>query len=84
MNKLNIESGKITIDTLHLYKQELKKEMAVQHQLLEEACHRLVSPFSRTSSVSSLMGSVTRSVAIFDGVMFGLRMYRKIRRIIRR
>ncbi|MCH5329112.1 MAG: hypothetical protein J1E02_08830 [Coprobacter sp.] len=81
---LNNKTDKITIDTLQAYKRSLKQEIAGQRERLHDSCFRLVSPFSRSSSASSLMGSITRSVAVFDGVMFGLRMYRKIRRIFRR
>ena len=81
---LNDKTDKITIDTLLAYKQDLKKEITLHHDKLQESCLRLATPFSRTSSASSLMSSITRSVAVFDGVMFGWRIYRKMRRIFRR
>ena len=81
---LSDKNGQITFDSLVSYKRKLKNLIAEQQIKLQESYHELTAPFSRQTTTSSLMGTFAKSVAIFDGLMFGFRMFRKIRNIFRR
>ena len=81
---LSDKNGKITFDSLVSYKRNLKNQIAEQQVKLQESYHQLTAPFSRQDTTSSFMCTFAKSVAIFDGLMFGFRMFRKIRNIFRR
>lgn len=80
---MNTQDDKMTLEDLLVRKRELKRQIEDQHQLLGSMYRVLTEPFSFNSMQTSLIKKLTTGFAIFDGLMLGLKIIRKIRNIFR-
>lgn len=80
MNNSNQVNQKITLEDIAQRKQELLEEIRAQKQAMTDTTRRIFAPLAPAASgTSALMRSFNTGMAIFDGVMLGMKVIRKIR-----
>lgn len=70
----------LTLESLARMKAEKLKEVRASKKRMSEQAQRLFIPSKTPSEESALMQSISSGIAIFDGVMTGIRIMRKIQR----
>ncbi len=70
----------ITLRDLSLKKAELKQKIELQQEKIVATSGELFSPLSSATSSSTLVRSFKTGLAIFDGVLIGIKLMRKIRK----
>ncbi|MEG2573164.1 MAG: hypothetical protein RSA44_00720 [Bacteroides sp.] len=81
MSKINLlTSGKpITLEEIANRKEELRLEIEKQREEIVGSAKNLFSPISSGITPRSLMRSMNAGMAIFDGVLLGLKIMRKLK-----
>lgn len=73
-------SPKITLETIAQRKAELLEEINAQKETIAMTARSIFAPLAPAASKgNALMRSFNTGMAIFDGVMLGIKMMRKIR-----
>ena len=81
MNNSTPTPQKITLEDIDQRKQDIRN----QKQAMADTTRRIFAPLApAASSGSSLMRSFNTGMAIFDGVMLGMKMIRKVRGLFRK
>lgn len=62
-------------------KAETKDRIRKSAELIKSTTHQLFTPPKATNKIESFMNLFDQGVAIYDGVMLGMRVMRNIRRI---
>lgn len=79
------DTSKITLQDITRRKSELKKDMRDREARMSKSVQDMYNP---VSSAISATGSATKSIGtgimLFEGVMMGIKIFRKIRKIFRR
>lgn len=70
----------LTLESLARMKAEKLKEVRASKKRMSEQAQRLFVPSKIPSEGSALMQSISSGIAIFDGIMTGIRIMRKIQR----
>ena len=85
MNNSTPTPPKITLEDIAQRKQEILQDIRNQKQAMADTTRRIFAPHApAASSGSSLMRSFNTGMAIFDGVMLGMKMIRKVRGLFRK
>ncbi|WP_455592591.1 hypothetical protein [Bacteroides sp.] len=85
MNNSPSTPQKITLEDIAQRKQEVLDKIRVQKETMSDIAHQIFAPLEpATSGVNSLMRSINTGMAIFDGVMLGLKMMRKLRAMFKK
>ena len=85
MNNSTPTPQKITLEDIAQRKQEILQDIRNQKQAMADTTRRIFAPLApAASSDSSLMRSFNTGMAIFDGVMLGMKMIRKVRGLFRK
>lgn len=85
MDHSKLPSQRYTLEDIAQRKQEILTEIKEQKEAMTETTRRIFAPLAPVASgASSLMRSFNTGMAIFDGVMLGLKFMRKIRALFRR
>ena len=72
---------KITLEDITLRKEKLLKEIHAQKQAMTTTTRRIFAPLQpATNKADQLMRSFNTGMAVFDGVMIGIKIMRKVRR----
>jgi len=80
MNQL--DTKKISLEDIALQKAKLLEEIQAQKMVISEAARLAFNPYSGVSAPgSSLIKTFNTGMAVFDGVMLGLKIMRKVRRL---
>nr|WP_320058959.1 hypothetical protein [uncultured Bacteroides sp.] len=80
MNKLDTQ--KISLEDIALRKAKLLEEIRTQKIVIVETARLAFNPYSGAATTgSSLMKTVNTGMAVFEGVMLGLKIMRKVRRL---
>lgn len=78
-------SHPMTLESLAAQKAEIRSRLAEQRQVIIDLGHRMVAPVEQATT---RMGAVTRAfhtgMALFDGLMMGLKIMRRLRRMVQR
>lgn len=75
---------KITLEEIAQRKKKLLHEIHVQKQAMTDTIRDIFAPLApATGKVDSIMRSFNTGMAIFDGVMLGLKIMRKVRKYFR-
>lgn len=72
-----------TLEEIAQYKAELKQAVRQQEQLLGESFRTFAAPAAGISSVARMAGLFTKGLTVFEGVLFGIRAIRTIRKYFR-
>ena len=76
---------KITLEDIAQRKQEVLQEICDQKQAMADTTRRIFAPLAPAASGgNALMRSFSTGMAIFDGVMLGMKMIRKVRGLFRK
>ena len=85
MNNSTPNPQKITLEDIAQRKQEILQDIRNQKQAMADTTRRIFAPLAPAASGgSSLMRSFNTGMAIFDGVMLGMKMIRKVRGLFRK
>jgi hypothetical protein len=72
----------ITLESIAQRKEELRKEISSQKQLMTDMAKSLFAPSApATSKSTGIVHAFKTSFAIFDGALLGLRMIKKVRKM---
>ncbi|MCY6331981.1 hypothetical protein OXV64_14230 [Bacteroides fragilis] len=75
----------MTLEDIAQRKQEILQDIRNQKQAMADTTRRIFAPLAPAASGgSSLMRSFNTGMAIFDGVMLGMKMIRKVRGLFRK
>ena len=80
MNNSTPTPKKITLEDIAQRKQEVLQEICDQKQAMADTTRRIFA----ASGGNALMRSFSTGMAIFDGVMLGMKMIRKVRGLFRK
>lgn len=84
MNNQSIPQ-KITLEGITLRKEELLKEIRAQKETMTMTAQSIFAPLAPAASTgNALMRSFNTGLAIFDGVMLGLKIMKKVRGLFKR
>ncbi len=73
-------SKKLTLEDLLQHKAKVTKELSEQKKTLTASAHKIFAPaLPVANSTHSLMHSFNRGMAIFEGVMVGVKTINRIR-----
>ncbi|MDR0745467.1 MAG: hypothetical protein LBF17_03115 [Mediterranea sp.] len=74
---------KYTLKDISQRKQKVLQDIRIQHQAIAETAQKIFAPFlpSPNQGRGSLAKKFYTSMAIFDGVMIGIKLFKRIRKI---
>lgn len=77
-------SQKITLEDITRRKEELQKEIRSQQDVMAMTARNIFAPLVPAASAgNAMMRSFNTGMAIFDGVMLGVKMIRKVRSLFK-
>ncbi|WP_071145033.1 hypothetical protein [Bacteroides ihuae] len=81
MNQL--DTKKISLEDIALRKAKLLEEIRTQKIVISETARLAFNPYSGVATTgNSLIKTFNTGMAVFDGVMLGLKIMRKVRRLL--
>ena len=78
-----ISKPQITLEEITRQKKAVRLQIREQRDRIQQTATELFSPVKATTKVEMLMNSVNSGIAVFDGVMTGLRIMRRVRGLFR-
>ena len=75
------EQSNITFEDVIRLKREKKDEIRQCKQRMMAITHAVFSPSPKTGKVDGLMNHISTGIAIYDGVMTGIKIMRKARKV---
>lgn len=76
--------AKITLEEITLRKEKLLKEIHSQKRAMTATTREIFAPIApATNKADALMRSFNTGMAVFDGVMMGIKIMRKVRAYFR-
>lgn len=77
---------KYTLEDITQRKLEVLQDIQVQHQIIAETTQTIFAPFlpSPQSGQNALIKKFNTGMAIFDGVMVGMKIFKSIRKFFKR
>lgn len=80
-----MKNTKVTLEEISQRKKELKDEIQAQKQAIAQTARAIFAPLAPAANkTSTLMRSFNTGMAVFDGIMMGIKAMRKLRRYFRR
>lgn len=75
----------ITLDDIAQRKQDVLAAIRLKHTSIGDSAQRLVSPYTKsTAENKSLLQTFNQGFLIFDGVVVGMKLINRIRKMFRR
>lgn len=72
----------VTLENIALQKAALKEDIRQQKEVIGHCARQIFAPFSpATSKAGSIMQTFHTGMAIFDGILLGMKVMRKIRKV---
>lgn len=77
---------KFTLEEISQRKQEVLQDIRIQHQVIADTTQEIFAPLmpSAHQGESSLIKKFNTGMAIFDGVMVGMKLLKSIRKVFRK
>ncbi len=80
-----MKNAKITLEDINLRKKELKNEILIQKEAIAQTTRAIFAPLTPAANkTDALMRSFNTGMAVFDGIMIGVKVIRKLRRYLRK
>lgn len=79
-NDIPVQPAPISLDTIRQMKAEKLKEVRTSKERMTQQARSLLAPLKPQSGGNALMQNISSGIAIFDGLMTGIRIMRRIRR----
>lgn len=71
-----------SLDSIALQKAEILKQIRLQKVIMTEITHEIFAPVAPAANkTSSMMRAFNTGMAVFDGVMLGIKVMKKFRRL---
>ena len=80
----NIHKKVITLEEISSRKKEVQRQIKEQQQLMQSTAAGLFAPVTAANKVELFMNSVNSGMAMFDGVMTGIKVVRRVRGFFKR
>lgn len=75
----------LTLEELRQQKAEALEELRAQKQAMADTARNLFAPIAPAANKgTAIMRAFNTGMAVFDGVMLGMKLMRKVRKIFRR
>lgn len=75
----------LTLEDLQQQKAEALEELRAQQQIMADTARNLFAPIAPAADKgTAIMRAFNTGMAVFDGVMLGVKLMRKVRKIFRR
>lgn len=75
----------LTLEDLQQQKAEALEELRAQQQIMADTARNLFAPIAPAADKgTAIMRAFNTGMAVFDGVMLGVKLIRKVRKIFRR
>lgn len=75
----------LTLEDLQQQKAEALEELRAQQQIMADTARNLFAPIAPAADKgTAIMRAFNIGMAVFDGVMLGVKLMRKVRKIFRR
>lgn len=75
------DTTSITLESIAQRKQEVRKKLHLQKQIMTDTARDLFAPAPAADKGNAIMRAFNTGMAVFDGVMLGLRMMKRVRRM---
>ncbi|SHI89613.1 hypothetical protein [Bacteroides stercorirosoris] len=76
------DTTSITLESIAQRKQEVRKKLHLQKQIMTDTARDLFAPLAPAADKgNAIMRAFNTGMAVFDGVMLGLRMMKRVRRM---
>ena len=76
--------GKDTLEYIRTEKASVKQELKQCSDRIKESTHHIFSPPRATEGVGKWIHLFDRGMAIYEGVMFGMRIMRSVRHVFKK
>lgn len=74
------DSYSMTLESIALRKKELRKKLHVQKEIMTDTARELFAPLAPAADKgNAIMRAFNTGMAVFDGLMLGVKMMRKVR-----
>ena len=74
----------ITLEIIKQMRREKLKEIRAAGTTIKNTTHGIFSPQERQTRVNGLMQHVGTGIAVYDGIMTGIKLIRQIRKMFKR
>lgn len=75
------DTTSITLESIAQRKQEVRKKLHLQKQIMTDTARDLFAPLAPAADKGNAIMRANTGMAVFDGVMLGLRMMKRVRRM---
>ena len=80
-----VQTEILTLEDLQQQKAEALEELRAQQQIMADTARNLFAPIAPAADKgTAIMRAFITGMAVFDGVMLGVKLMRKVRKIFRR
>ena len=80
-----VQTEILTLEDLQQQKSEALEELRAQQQIMADTARNLFAPIAPAADKgTAIMRAFNTGMAVFDGVMLGVKLMRKVRKIFRR
>ena len=80
-----VQTEILTLEDLQQLKAEALEELRAQQQIMADTARNLFAPIAPAADKgTAIMRAFNTGMAVFDGVMLGVKLMRKVRKIFRR
>ena len=80
-----VKTDILTLEDLQQQKAEALEELRAQQQIMADTARNLFAPIAPAADKgTAIMRAFNTGMAVFDGVMLGVKLMRKVRKIFRR
>ena len=80
-----VQTEILTLEALQQQKAEALEELRAQQQIMADTARNLFAPIAPAADKgTAIMRAFNTGMAVFDGVMLGVKLMRKVRKIFRR
>jgi len=74
----------ITLEEISQRKEKLLKDIRQQKEQMKATASDLFAPVKPTSKAGAIMHSINSGMAVFDGVILGMKVIKRIRKAFRK
>ncbi|MDO4163091.1 MAG: hypothetical protein Q4D56_01715 [Bacteroides sp.] len=73
----------VTLESIAARKAELLQQIRQQKEAMNQITHEIFAPLApATNKADAIMRSFNTGMAVFDGVMFGIKIMKRVRKLI--
>lgn len=81
---MDTATQEITLEDISRRKEALRKEIRQQKERMHATARQLFAPVKPAGKADALLHSIQSGIAVFDGILLGMKIVRRIRKAFRR